>query len=137
MPSRKQKKRRKTRKPNEWARRKADALKLAARLTALSGDRLPIDLGYLRRLRAITSIEFWPLLADGALVTHEGGFRIFVRCHRREQREKLEELFLRDQTGRYLPSEILRQARFTIAHEIAHTFFYDVRCRPPVPFQFV
>lgn len=137
MPSRRPKKRKKSRKRNEWARRKSDALKSAARLTALAGDRLPVDLGHLRRQRAVTSIEFWPLLADGGLVTHEDGFKILVRCGRRQQKHELERLFDEDETGQRLPPEIVRQARFTIAHEIAHTFFYDIRQRPPVAREFV
>jgi hypothetical protein len=137
MPSPRQKKRKKRPSKDEWSRRKSDALKLAARLTALTGDRLPIDLGHVFRQRAVTSVDFWPLLGDGALVTTENGFRILVRCSRGEQREELDRLFFEDETGRRLPPEIVRQARFTIAHEIAHTFFYNIRRRPPVPIDVV
>ena len=41
--------------------------------------------------------------------------------------------FAGDGTGITLPAQIVRRARSTIAHEIAHTFFYDTASMPPRP----
>jgi hypothetical protein len=111
-------------------------LRLAARLTSETGDRLPINLGPLRERRGIRGVKFRPLLTDGTLVVLNDGFYILVRCTAGSE-ESLNTLFGHDETGAELPQEIVRQSRFTIAHEIAHTFLYDIRHLPPRPKAFV
>jgi hypothetical protein len=41
--------------------------------------------------------------------------------------ESFTERLKKDETGRFLP----RRTRFTLAHEIAHTFFFDLKRSPP------
>jgi hypothetical protein len=64
------------------------------------------------------------------------GFSVIVRCAAGAE-QCLNDLYQRDETGAELPAEIVRQSRFTIAHEIAHTFLYDIRHNPPRPKEFV
>ena len=90
----------------------------------------PIDLNRIAAHRAVRRIEFAPLLTDGGLAVRKDGFIIYVRCDFGKG-ANLTALFARDGTGRTLPETIRRRARFTIAHEIAHTFGYDQRRLPP------
>jgi len=53
-----------------------------------------------------------------------------VRCEP-EESGVLNAAFLEDGTGGSLPSKIVRRARFTLAHEIAHTLFFDIKASPP------
>jgi hypothetical protein len=60
------------------------------------------------------------------------GFEILVQCDSWEG-EELTERWKADGTGSGLPAKIRNRARFTVAHEIAHTFFYDLSATPPRP----
>jgi len=91
---------------------------------------LPVDLNRIAAHCAVRRIEFTPLLTDGGLAVRDDGFTIYVRCDI-GQGGDLTARFAQDGTGSTLPEKILRRARFTIAHEIAHTLFYDIRSRPP------
>src|SRR5213596_935816 len=100
----------------ERSRRKSDALHLATRLMVEAGDRLPVDLGPLRKRRGIKSVKFRPLLTDGTLVILNEGFQILIQCSD-EMQDSLSALFELDETGSLLPADLVRQSRFTIAHE--------------------
>jgi len=68
------------------------------------------DLKCIGDLRGIVEYEFKaPLASEGTIVPLSGGgFSVSVAR-----------------------SERSRRARYTLAHEIAHTFFYDLNCKPP------
>jgi hypothetical protein len=61
------------------------------------------------------------MFADGGLETSENGFTIHVNTGE-EKREQTHELFQNETLGRTLPV----RHRFTLAHELAHTFFYEL-----------
>ena len=114
-----------------WTKRRRDALKRAERLSAAFGTRLPVDIGALADACRVRRIEFRPLLVDGALGVVNGGFEIFVRCESFDA-DVLSERFASSRNGALLPPSAVNRIRFTIAHEIAHTFFY-AQHRSPVP----
>src|SRR5207248_1294642 len=87
---------------------------------------LPTDLGAMARAHNVHEIDFRPLIVDGGLSLLENGFLISVRCEEAEI-DQFHRCFEKDSTGRGLPP----RARFTIAHEIAHTFFFDRESSPP------
>jgi hypothetical protein len=78
------------------------------------------------RERLVRRISFKPLLIDGSLAINDDGFAISLRCEESEIEEYTRRL-QSDHTGKSLPW----RTRFTLAHEIAHTFFFDISCRPP------
>ena len=77
--------------------------------------------------RRITRIEFRPLLVEGGLGRRGGGFVMFVKCAA-EQAAEFTARF-HESGGRDLPA----RTRFTIAHEIAHTLFFDLTPSKPIP----
>jgi hypothetical protein len=113
-----------------WPSRRRYAIQSAEALVATNARALPVDLNRIAANRAVDRIEFTPLFTDGGLAVREDGFVIYVRCEI-GQGASLTEQLAEDGTGRTLPPTIARRARFTIAHEIAHTFFYDIRRMPP------
>src|ERR1043165_484940 len=115
---------------NSWSSRRRNALQSAEALVASIANFLPVDLKRIAANRAVHRIEFTPLLTDGGLAVRDDGFFIYVRCDRTQSAD-LTARFAADGTGTSLPAAISRRARFTIAHEIAHTFFYDIRRMPP------
>jgi len=107
-------------------RRPLALVQLASRLAsqALRGLRLtiPIDLFRLAQSRHIHTIELRPLLADGCMFVHEGGFKVQI-C------DKNAEVL---QPGRMLVTRAFTvKQRFTLAHEIAHTLVYEIAISPP------
>jgi hypothetical protein len=115
---------------NPWPSQRRSAVQLAERLATTTTNSLPVDLKRIAAHRAIRRIEFTPLLTDGGLAVRSDGFVIYVRCDT-GQAADLTARLAEDGTGSTLPETILRRARFTIAHEIAHTLFYDIRSMPP------
>jgi hypothetical protein len=99
---------------------------MAEDLAIQSGGELPTALVKIARERMVTRIEFRPLLVDGGISVEPDGFKIFIHCNRSESRD-FQGRLARDDTARFLPA----RARFTLAHEIAHTFFFDLNDRPP------
>jgi hypothetical protein len=71
--------------------------------------------------RRITSVEFQPLLVDAMLTTHPGGFRVFFNTDGRDP-EELKRRYHSEGSGVLLPARL----RFSFAHELAHTLFYDL-----------
>lgn len=119
-----------TRRPNPWAERRRFAVQRSERLAAQFGGGFPTNLLSIAKECGVEKIEFRPLLVDGAMCINRNGFSIYVRCEV-GQADDLNEAFLSDGSGALLPGKIRNRARFTIAHEIAHTFFYDLRETPP------
>lgn len=128
MPQRRMAKRR----SNSWSSRCRNAIQSAEAVVASVANSLPVDLKRVASHRAVQRIEFAPLLTHGGLAVCNDGFVIYVRCDSGPSSD-LTARFAEDGTGVSLPSTIARRARFTIAHEIAHTFFYDIRWMPPRP----
>ncbi len=85
--------------------------------------RPPVDLFKLAARRHVVRIHLKEILPDGATQTATGGFHVFVRDSRNVEVDPA----LRASTA---PSLTPRQ-RFTLAHELAHTFYYDIE--PDVP----
>jgi hypothetical protein len=117
---------------NPWLARRSNAIQSAEALVATNARSLPVDLKRIAASRAVQRIEFTPLLTDGGLAVRKDGFVIYVQCDIGRS-ASLTGQFAEDGTGSTLPATIARRARFTIAHEIAHTFFYDISQMPPRP----
>ena len=117
---------------NPWPARRRYAIQSAETLVGANTCSLPVDLNRIAATRSVQRIQFTPLFTDGGLAVRKDGFVIYVRCDT-GQGFDLTGRLAEDGTGSTLPTTIARRARFTIAHEIAHTFFYDVRKMPPRP----
>ncbi|HWX18411.1 MAG TPA: ImmA/IrrE family metallo-endopeptidase [Candidatus Binatia bacterium] len=85
------------------------------------GNQLPVRLRPLAEKRRITSVEFQPLLVDAMLTTHPGGFRVFFSSDGRDP-EELKRKYHSEESNGLLPTRL----RFSFAHELAHTLFYDL-----------
>ena len=117
---------------SRWVGLRRNAIEKAEEIACLTSKELPTRLGAIAARQCVKAIEFRPLLADGGIALTEKGFTIYVRAEA-DEAEHLTVQFEQDGTGIGLPRRMIRRARFTIAHEIAHTFFYDVHSRPPKP----
>lgn len=92
----------------------------------------PVLLRPLVESRRVTSIEFRPLLVDAMLTTHPKGFRIFLNSGGHSPAE-LQERYRKESNNVMMPSRL----RFSVAHELAHTFFYDFsEAKPKIAKQF-
>lgn len=107
-----------------WHLRRRKACEAAEALTGIYTKQFPANLQSLADARKVRKVEFRAMFVDGALGVTEAGYEIFVGCDR-EQASTLNRLFAADGTGGLLPPHLQKRARFTIAHELAHTFFYD------------
>lgn len=115
------------RRRNDWIQVRTRAVEQAERLAAeCSGGRFPTALHAIARERRVTDIRFRPLLTEGSLSIEQAGFVITLSCWP-ELIEKFTARFEEDGTGKLLP----RRTRFSLAHEIAHTFFFDLKRLPP------
>lgn len=117
---------------NDWPKTRREALAHAEVLTRETNSGLPIDLFAIAKRRLVKRIEFRQLLMEGGLSVRPDGFNIYVNCDPGDG-ERLTEEFAANGTGVTLPNRIRARARFTIAHELAHTLLYDVRTMPPKP----
>lgn len=93
---------------------------------SVSLDKFPILLRKLAERRRVTSVQFRPLLVDAMLITHLHGFRIFFNSRGRDP-DELETRYY-SETASHLTDS---RSRFSLAHEFAHTMFYDLTCSPP------
>jgi hypothetical protein len=82
----------------------------------------PVNLVAIARLQHVRTIELRPMLIRGCIEPVEGGFNLYIRDR------STRSLSLDDVAD--LDSLKPRQ-RFVLAHEIAHTFFYDFALDPP------
>lgn len=105
--------------------------KLAAEAEALachsSQNKFPVLLRALAKRRKVTAVDFHPLLVDAMLTTHPSGFRILFNSNDANP-ETLGELYMNEAPGSLLPPRL----RFSLAHELAHTLFYDLSQGRPV-----
>jgi hypothetical protein len=69
--------------------------------------RPPIDPVNLAALCGVLSVEHRPMVPEGVLTPVQGGFRIYLQSN-----------FAHQKTAKH-------RERFTIAHELVHTFYYD------------
>jgi hypothetical protein len=84
----------------------------------------PVDLSEIAKNRRVFGVDLRPMVPEGYLGPVVGGFL----------------LFLRDSSSQFLDlrlgpgwQPVKPRQRFTMAHEIAHTLFYDIHCDPPAP----
>ncbi len=115
---------------NLWPARRRSGVEAAEALVSANGNAFPVNLGRIAQSRSVQRVEFKPLLTEGGLAVQNDGFIVYVRCEPGEG-EDLTTRFAEDGTGSTLPEKLLHRARFTIAHEIAHTLFYDTEAAPP------
>jgi IrrE N-terminal-like domain len=100
----------------------ADALS-----TELAKGRFPVILRPLSERRRVTSVDFRPLLVDAMLTTHPQGFRILFNSNGENAAE------LRKRFEDESPDHLLApRLRFSLAHELAHTLFYDLSDYAPI-----
>jgi len=69
---------------------------------------LPVNVSELAKLRGVTSVEKRKMIPEAVLGLEPPGFRIYLQSNFEN-----------------FPGAIIRQ-RFSLAHEIAHTFFYEL-----------
>src|SRR5882757_7421651 len=93
---------------------------------SVSREKFPILLRKLAERRRVTSVEFRPLLVDAMLTTHLHGFRIFFDSSTRDP-EELETRYYGESAHELTDARM----RFSLAHEFAHTLFYDLTLSPP------
>src|SRR5260221_1578938 len=77
--------------------------------------RLPVESSNMASLCSVVTVEERPMIPEGVLAPVRGGFKIF-----------LQDNFVSD------PGTRVRR-RFTLAHELVHTFFYSVEGDSPKP----
>jgi len=89
------------------------------------GTEPPTDLFALAHMRRVKKIYLRPMVGEGATYAVNGGFEIAVRDRIRDEVIRL------DLDDPRRPPLEARQ-RFTLAHEIAHTLYYDLNKQRPV-----
>ncbi len=109
---------------SRWHERRREATRRAEDLCESEQLRFPTNLGRLAGACRVKRIEFRPMLVDGALGVCNDGFEVFVGCESYEA-DEFNDCFAQASDCSTLPPRLSRRARFTIAHELAHTFFYD------------
>jgi Zn-dependent peptidase ImmA (M78 family) len=80
----------------------------------------PVLLRPLSERAGISRVQFRPILGDGALSIEAGSFVVHVNCAKADIAELERAFYGVEAGGRGIPP----RARFTIAHEVAHTLFY-------------
>lgn len=73
----------------------------------------------------VKQVIFQPLLVEAALAVDDDGFVVYVDCDE-SSKEAYQSAFHGADQGRCLPGRV----RFSLAHELTHTFFYDTKQRP-------
>jgi len=71
------------------------------------------------------NVRFMPLPVPGCLCSTSSGFDIFVQTHVKDSKGFSEKFVSGND------NQLPVRHRFTIAHEIAHTYFYDLSKQPP------
>lgn len=95
-------------------------------LKALRIDSLPTPLATIAATRNIRQVSFRPLLVLGCLEVKGNDFCVNVFCTPSEA-SRYALSWTHEEGQASLPGRV----RFTIAHEIAHTFFFDNTTTPP------
>ena len=111
---------------NKWAQWQGRVFARADWLTARYTPRdIPIPLLTIVREQAVKHMVFRPLPIDGG-ISHDGeGFTIYVNANEADAARFHASVFDESDGGASLPPKV----RFTIAHEIVHTFFYNLETR--------
>jgi len=81
----------------------------------------PIPLAPIASVCRVQRVVFRPMLGSGATVPTDTGFTMYVNCKSEDVNDWDARFNDQSDQGRFLPN----RARFTVAHEIAHTLFYD------------
>jgi hypothetical protein len=111
----------------DWNFWRSHIFKQAENLAELHGaNSLPIPLKRIAEKRKVRRVIFRPLLVDGCLTITDDGFNIYVCCDKRESQEFATQFEAENSIG-----GLHSRTRFTIAHEIAHTFFFDLSSGRP------
>jgi Zn-dependent peptidase ImmA (M78 family) len=107
----------------DWTQHRARACKQADSLVARAGVReAPVPLlDVAAAVGSAIRVRFQPLLVAGATAVHESGFRIYCGCKSSEAKKWDRSFHEPSDGGRSLPKRL----RFTLAHEIMHTLFYE------------
>ncbi len=84
----------------------------------------PVDLFAAASARRVRVVDFRKMIPDGGMRPCDGGFEVFVRSDTPSSWVA--------QEGGCGPS-LTRRQRFTLAHEIAHTFFFSLETPTPAP----
>ncbi len=86
--------------------------------------RPPVDLFAVARHRRVKKVAFRFMIPRGVLLPVEGGFEVYLRDSNRKDFD----------TSETEPEGLLSpRQRFSLAHEIAHTFFYKFSGSVPAP----
>src|SRR5271169_478108 len=88
-----------------------------------SDNSLPVVLRTIAQRRRVTSVEFVPMFARAMLTTHPEGFRVFINAEETENCDELRHKYDSECPNALLPGKF----RFSLAHELAHTLFYDLQ----------
>lgn len=80
----------------------------------------PICLNRIAKRQRVSRVDFSPLMVDAMLTTHSNGFRILLNSNGKNA-IALRELYHAECADSLLPTRM----RFSLAHELAHTFFFD------------
>jgi DNA-binding transcriptional regulator/RsmH inhibitor MraZ len=89
---------------------------LLKRASEIESLRAPVNLALLARMQRVKIIDVRPMIPLGCIEAYEDGFRMFIRGRKLQSFEVHDRLVLDCLTPRQ---------RFTVAHEIGHTFFFD------------
>src|SRR5437667_10026089 len=92
--------------------------------SALGLSHPPIDLYAVARHRRIRHLGFRFMIPRGVLLPVEGGFEVYLRDSMRKDLD----ISPAEPKGFLSPRQ-----RFSLAHEIAHTFFYEFSDSVPAP----
>jgi hypothetical protein len=87
----------------------------------------PIALKKVAESRKIKEVVFRPLLIDACIGGEDDGFTVYVGC----ETERIEDSYRRWNDVRDGGRSLRVRTRFTIAHEICHTFFFGIEGKGP------
>lgn len=86
----------------------------------------PIPLREISLRCRVKEVVFQPLLVEAGLAVDDDGFVVFVSCDEEVKQEWTSAFNNETQKDLALP----RRVRFSLAHELIHTFFYDTKQQP-------
>lgn len=113
---------------SKWRMWQKKAINIAESLALQVGSKqLPIPLKKIAESRQIKEVVFRPLLIDACIGVEDDGFTVYVGC----ETEHIEDYYRRWNDVRDGGRSLKVRTRFTIAHEICHTFFYGIEGDSP------
>jgi hypothetical protein len=84
----------------------------------------PVDLHAIARLQKVARIKMRLMVQEGALIPVPGGFEVYIQSLKRRDLSV---------DAPEPPEALNARQRFTLAHEIAHTRFYNTQGEIPIP----